>query len=128
MTRDVADFRDQLRRDRGQAVATVNRAVVAIRRYFGWLADCGHVSANPALGGVRELKRQPLAPKGLDHSQVRKLLREVELRQDVRANAVFHLLLYTGCRVVDLVALELGDLMLGERSGTVVFRLGNPYR
>ena len=55
---------------------------------------------------------------------MRKLLREVELRQDVRANAVFHLLLYTGCRVGDVVALELGDLMLTERSGTVVFRHG----
>jgi integrase/recombinase XerC len=33
-------------------------------------------------------------------------------------------MLYTGCRVSDLVNLELDDLLLGERSGTVVFRLG----
>ena len=65
-----------------------------------------------------------LAPKGLDRGQVRKLLREVELRQDVRAGAVFHMFLYTGCRVGDLVALELHDLLLGERAGTVVFRFG----
>jgi integrase/recombinase XerC len=122
-TRDVSDFRDHLRREGGQAVATVNRALVTIRRYFGWLADQGHVPANPAVA-VKELRRQQLAPKGLDRPQVRKLLREVELRQDVRANAVFHLLLYTGCRVGDVVALELGDLMLTERSGTVVFRHG----
>lgn len=122
-TRVVADFRDHLRRDKGQAVASVNRALVTIRRYFGWLADQGHVPANPAQA-VKELKRQQLAPKGLDRAQVRKLLREVELRQDVRANAVFHLLLYTGCRVGDVMALELGDLMLSERSGTVVFRHG----
>ena len=44
--------------------------------------------------------------------------------QDVRAGAIFHTFLYTGCRVGDLVALELHDLMLGERAGTVVFRLG----
>ncbi|MEO2089798.1 MAG: tyrosine-type recombinase/integrase [Gemmataceae bacterium] len=122
-TRDVSDFRDHLRRECGQAVATVNRALVTIRRYFGWLADQGYVPANPA-SAAKELKRQQLAPKGLDRAQVRKLLREVELRQDVRANAVFHLLLYTGCRVGDVVALELGDLMLTERSGTVVFRHG----
>jgi len=122
-TRDVSDFRNHLRREGGQAVATVNRALVTIRRYFGWLADQGHVPANPAQA-VKELKRQQLAPKGLDRAQVRKLLREVELRQDVRANAVFHLMLYTGCRVGDVVALELGDLMLTERSGTVVFRHG----
>lgn len=122
-TRDVADFRDSLRRDRGQAVASVNRALVTIRRFFKWLVEQGHVPANPALA-VKELRRQQLAPKGLDRAQVRKLLREVELRQDVRANAVFHLLLYTGCRVGDVVALELGDLILTERSGTVVFRHG----
>jgi site-specific recombinase XerD len=60
----------------------------------------------------------------LERSQVRKLLREVELRADLRANAIFHLFLFTGCRVGDLVALELGDLMMTERSGTVVYRLG----
>jgi integrase/recombinase XerC len=122
-TRDVSDFRDRLRRDQGQAVATVNRALVTIRRYFKWLADQGHVPANPA-SSVKELRRQQLAPKGLDRAQVRKLLREVELRQDVRANAVFHLMLYTGCRVGDVVALELGDLLLSERTGAVVFRHG----
>ena len=72
---------------------------------------------------MKELRRQ-LAPKGLDRSQVRRLLREVELRQDIRAGAIFSLFLCTGCRVSDLVNLELHDLMLGERSGTVVFRFG----
>lgn len=122
-TRDVADFRDHLRRGQQQAVATVNRALVTLRKFFGWLADKGHVMGNPAKA-VKELRRQALAPKGLDRSQVRKLLREVELRQDVRADAIFHLLLFTGCRVGDLVALELHDLMLNERSGSVIFRLG----
>lgn len=121
--RDVTDFRDHLRRDQGQAVASVNRALVSLRRFFGWLAKQGHVQANPA-AAVKELRRQMLAPKGLERSQVRHLLREVELRQDVRANAIFHLLLYTGCRVSDLVQLEIADLLLAERSGTVVFRFG----
>ncbi len=122
-TRDVTDFRDHLRRDKGQAVATVNRALVALRRFFGWLATHGHVPSNPAKG-VKELRRVALAPKGLQRDEVRKLLREVELRDDVRAAAIFHLLLYTGCRVGDLVNLELDDLMIGERVGSVVFRLG----
>lgn len=122
-TRDVSDFRDHLRRDKQQATATVNRALVTVRRFFNWLVEEGHAQANPAKK-VKELKRQQLAPKGLERSQVRKLLREVELRGDIRANAVFNLFLFTGCRVGDLVALELGDLMMTERSGTVVYRLG----
>lgn len=73
---------------------------------------------------MKELRRQQLAPKGLDRSQVRRLLREIELRQDVRASAIFSLMLYTGCRVSDLTGLELNDLIIGERSGSVVFRHG----
>jgi site-specific recombinase XerD len=122
-TRDVADFRDHLRREKTQAVATVNRCLVTVRRWLGWLTDQGHVPSNPAMK-VKELKRVALAPKGLDRSQVRRLLREIELRQDIRAAAILSLMLYTGCRVSDLVNLELTDLMLTERSGTIVFRFG----
>ena len=122
-TRDVADFRDCLRREQGQAVATVNRALVTVRRFFAWLVDQGHVTANPARK-VKELRRVQLAPKGMERSDVRRLLREVELREDIRANAIFSLFLWTGARVSDVVQLELPDLMLNERSGTVVFRFG----
>jgi len=122
-TRDVIDFRNYLRRDRGQAVATVNRALVTIRRFFGWLVEQGHVESNPAKP-VKELQKVELAPKGLGRSDVRKLLREIELRQDVRAGAIFSLFLYSGCRVSDLVELDLDDLMISERSGSVVFRHG----
>jgi site-specific recombinase XerD len=121
--RDITDFRDQLRREKGQAVATVNRALVTLRRFFGWLAEQGHLPANPAKA-VKELRRQQLAPKGLERSLVRRLLRELEFRQDLRANAVFHVFLFTGCRCSDVVNLDLTDLMLSERSGIVVFRFG----
>jgi integrase/recombinase XerC len=121
--RDVTDFRDHLRRGQGQAVATVNRCLVMVRRFLSWLGENGHLSANPAKA-VKELRRQHLAPKGLDRSQVRRLLREIELRQDVRAAAVFSLFLYTGCRVGDLVGLDLHDLMLSDRTGQAVFRSG----
>jgi integrase/recombinase XerC len=120
-TRDLTDFRDHLRRDLAQAVATVNRCLVSIRRFFGWLAEEGVISANPAKK-VKQLRRQQLAPKGLDRAVVRRLLRELELRLDVRANAIFHVFLWTGCRVSDLVGLELQDVILAERSGSVVFR------
>lgn len=122
-TRDVADFRSHLREEKGLAVATVNRALVLIRKYFGWLVDQGELPANPAKA-VKELRRVELAPKGLDRQQVRQLLRELELRGDIRANAIFHLLLYSGCRCGDLVNLTLSDIVLSERSGAATFRFG----
>src|SRR5262249_33428561 len=92
-------------------------------RFFAWLTENSHVPANPAKP-VKELRRQQLAPKGLDRATVRQLLREIELRQDIRANAIFGLLLYTGCRVGDLVNVLTLDILLNDRTGSVVFRHG----
>ena len=122
-TADIASFRDHLRREKNQAISTVNRALVAVRTFLNWLVEEGELTNNPAKK-VKELRRQQLAPKGLDRPQVRRLLREIELRADVRANAVFHLFLYTGCRVGDLVELSLTDLAISERSGSVIFNFG----
>ena len=99
-TRDVTDFKTYQRSTKGLAVATVNRSLVTIRKFFGWLVERGVLSSNPA-DGVKELKRVALAPQGLDAAAVRRLLRECELRKDIRASAIFNLFLYTGARVSD---------------------------
>ena len=121
--RDVSDFRDNARRNLRLPVSSINRRLVMLRRFFGWLVEQGHLRTNPAKP-VKELRKQTLAPKGMNRSEVRRLLREVELREDIRAAAIFSILLYTGCRVGDLVKLELHDVVLGERSGSATFRLG----
>jgi len=77
--RDITDFRNHLHREKRQAVSSVNRALVTIRRFFDSLVRLGHVEANPAKS-VKELRRQPLAPKGLERADVHRLLREIELR------------------------------------------------
>lgn len=120
---DLTSFKRYLRESKRQAVSTVNRALVTMRKYLGWLVEQGYLSSNPAKS-VKELSRQQLAPTGLERSQVRKLLREVELRNDIRGMAIFSLFLHTGCRVSDTVQIELQDLMINERSGSVVFRNG----
>lgn len=128
-TRDIGDFRDSLRRQNLQAVSTVNRALVSVRQFLKWLHENGYSLSNPGKG-VKELRKQELAPAGLERSQVRRLLREVELRQDIRSNAIFHFCLYTGCRVSEVVSLSNADLMISERSGSAIFRnaKGNKQR
>lgn len=120
---DLTGFKRYLREERGQAVSTVNRALVCIRRYLEWLVAQGHLKVNPAKM-VKELRRQQMVPRGLERNQIRKLLREIELRNDIRSKAIFSLFLHTGCRVSDLVNVELQDLIINERSGFVVFRFG----
>ena len=43
-TRDVTDFKDHLRRVMNQAVSTVNRCLVTLRRFFGWLVEQDQLS------------------------------------------------------------------------------------
>ena len=121
--RDVADFREHLARVRRQSVATVNRALVSIRRFLGHLVQSGAVSANAAEAG-KELRRMPIQPKGLSTSQVRKILREIELRQDYKAGACIGLMLHAGLRASEVVALEIDDVTVASRSGQVVCRHG----
>ena len=109
--RDVADFREHLARVRSQSVATVNRALVSVRRFLAHLVRSGAIQDNPAKS-VRELRRVPTVPKGLTTGQVRKILREIELRQDRRAGGIIGLMLYGGLRVSDVVGLELSDVTI----------------
>ena len=73
--RDVVDFKTHQRNEKGLAVATVNRSLVTLRKFLGWLVERGVLASNPA-DGVKELKRVELSPKGLERADVRRLLRE----------------------------------------------------
>jgi len=121
--RDIADFREYLKSEKRQAVSTINRNLASIRKYFKWLSEIGHIEVNPTLD-IKVLKKQQMAPQGLSRAEIRKLLREVELRGDIRSKAVFSIILYTGARLADIVNLEVSDLMLSERSGSCIFRNG----
>lgn len=121
--RDVADFREHLSRVRRQAVSTTNRALVSIRRFLGHLVKSGALSSNPG-EAVKEIKRMPTVPKGLSPAEVRRIMREAELRGDLRATAILSLMLWGGLRVSDVAGLELDDLAISERSGQVVCRHG----
>ena len=121
--RDIADFRDHLSRVRRQAISTVNRALVAVRRFLAHLMRSGGIPGNPA-DAVNELRRMPTVPKGLPPPEVRKVMREVELRGDTRAFAILTVMLFGGLRVGDVVELELSDVEITPRSGQIICRRG----
>jgi integrase/recombinase XerC len=125
--RDVADWREHLRNVRRQGIATVNRGLVSARRFLGYLVSTGSIQSNPAKN-VKELRRTPTAPRGLTVAQTRRIMREVEIRQDRRAGATLGLMLYGGLRVSDVVGLEMGDITITPRSGQVLIRNGKGGR
>lgn len=121
--RDIADFRSHLSVVKRQAVSTTNRALVSVRKILGHLVQSGALLNNPATA-VKELRRVPVVPRGLNAAQVRKVLREVELRGDLRAAAVLNLMLFCGLRVSDVVGLEMNEIVIGSKSGQITCRRG----
>lgn len=121
--RDVTDFRKHLREERGQAVATVNRCRCTLHRYFQFLVEREVIDSNPAKG-IKELRRTPIVPKAVERSAVRRLLREATVRDDHRAAAILGLFVYCGLRISEVAALQIGDIDLAERRGSLVVRHG----
>jgi len=46
-TRNITDFKNNMRRERGQAISTVNRALVTLCRFFSWLVEQGNIPSSP---------------------------------------------------------------------------------
>jgi integrase/recombinase XerC len=63
------------------------------------------------------------APRAITEEQQRRLLRMAD-RAPARDRAIVVALLYTGLRLAELVALDLGDVRLSARKGVVIVRSG----
>ena len=64
------------------------------------------------------------APKSLPKREVDRLVRQAERAGGKRDPAVLEVLRHTGVRVGELCALRLGDVVIGERKGTLTVRSG----
>ncbi|MFA4814865.1 MAG: tyrosine-type recombinase/integrase [Candidatus Gracilibacteria bacterium] len=67
---------------------------------------------------------QPLAPKSLTESDCRKLLREIEIRNNLRDEAIVQLMLGAGLRASEVIALKREDIEITERKGFALIRSG----
>lgn len=121
--RDVADWKTRQQVVENAAPATINTRLTALSQYFTWVVSEAIAGSDPTapISGLPLPARQP---KALAEVYVRRLLRQVNQAGEPRDVAIVELLLGTGLRVSELLALRVGDLTLGERSGEVVVRRG----
>jgi site-specific recombinase XerD len=110
---------------RTAATSTVNTHLCALRAWCAWLETTGALAANPA-ARLKLVKRAPAdAPPALTDNAVNALLRAAQRsRHPARDYAMVQLLLQTGLRLGECQALTWGDLVVGEKSGTVLIRAG----
>ncbi len=121
--RDVRDwlaYQQTVEKDRP---ATVNQRLTALKRFFAWAVRVGHARSDPTadISGLRLPQRQP---KALTDKEVRRLLRAVHAAGNTRDIAIVEVLLGTGIRVGELLALRVGDVVIHERSGVLTVRRG----
>lgn len=130
---DVRDYKAHLEHQKKSA-ATINRALAALRAFGAYLVTTGQLEYNPA-SQARGVKQQKAAPKWLDKEAEAKLLRELE-KETLAARALWAkaeawrnlamvvVMLNTGLRVSELIALDWSDVAMHQRSGEVTVRNG----
>lgn len=89
------------------APSTINRRLGFFKHYAAWGLEERFVEATVfrAIKEVALVRQQKLAPKALSQAEVRRLLKEVELRADARDQAIIYTLLFTGLRVVSVTVI-----------------------
>ncbi|MFD3685448.1 tyrosine-type recombinase/integrase [Nocardiopsis sp. NPDC058631] len=116
--RDFAarDYRAHLKTVLKRSAATANAHLVALDHFFT------HLGLGPATVGRDE--PPATAPRALAPREQKRFLRAVEKRPLARDRALGRLLFYSGLRVSELVALDVEDVPLSARKGTVIVRAG----
>lgn len=123
ISRDMRDWKAYQQTVEKIAPATINQRLVALNRFFAWAVKQGIAHTNPTedVGSIHLPQRQP---KGLSKRDLRRLLRVVHASGNLRDIAVIEVLAGTGLRVGELLALQIGDVTLKERSGKLTVRRG----
>jgi integrase/recombinase XerC len=111
----VRDYKRHLKAVERWKPASVNLALAALDSFYAQLG-----LGRPV---VRREDLPARAPRALSDEQQRRLLRIAE-RASARDRAIVVVLLYTGLRLAELVALDLDDVRLSARKGVVVVRSG----
>ncbi len=107
--------------DQGQQPASVNLALAALRSYGRWAEAQGRPNFARHLQNIRQV---PYRPRALDRKDLLRLLRAVREHGSRRDQALVLLLAQAGLRAAEAAALQVGDVALGERKGTVQVRAG----
>ncbi len=105
--------------------ATISLRRVALGRFFRWAVKQGIARTNPVEESPSiRWDRNSRKPKALSEQDVRKLLRAVHAEANLRDIAMVEVLLGTGVRVSELLALKVGDVEVKQRSGSLTVRRG----
>lgn len=133
---DIREYRQFLQATEKQKASTINRKLASLSALMRWAIHSGQISTDPT-ENVKSIKQSVLAPRWLDRheqfalqraiekdlqlAQLRYPRRHVTRRRDA---SLILFMLHTGLRLSEVVALELKDVQISERKGSVLVRRG----
>lgn len=100
---------------------SISRKISALKRYYAFLCSENHITQNPVYD-IEVPKYKAPIPKILSVDEIKKLLQHTKLAQspeEIRLNAMIHLLYASGVRVSELVSLRLSSLMIDTKLSTM---------
>jgi integrase len=106
--------------DREKRPATINAARSALGSFARWLERAG----GPALKIPRGVREEGKPPRWLSRKEHLALMRAVERSPSKTGRAAVILLLHTGLRIGEAVALRFSDAAMTARKGTLTVRWG----
>lgn len=132
-TSELEDFMTYLRHYRGVPCSPKSyaRRMTTLKVFFGWLAEEGIIPSDPAAPLIHQRVSTPL-PQILYESQVQKLLQATEDlvhadKPDARPHLLVTLLLQTGIKKGECMAIQLNDMDTSEPQAPVLYiRYSNP--
>lgn len=117
---DVQQYIDYLT-SKKKSAATINKVFNAIKSFCRW---SGKKEAIEEISVVKQPNIINQAPKSLAKNEKYRLIREIDRRGNRRGYAIVMVLLNTGIRLNELVALDRDDIEISERKGSLKVRNG----
>lgn len=107
------------------SVNTTNTHISALQSFGDWLVEIEACQSNPARRMKRLQQQEKRPPVALSASEVNALLRQAQhTRNPERNTAVIQMMLQTGMRIGECMALNCGDIVFSERKGVVTIWSG----
>lgn len=98
--------------------ATINRALMSLKRYFAWVTKVGMVQSDPT-SALKFVPKEAPAPRHLSDDEENALVAAVNASGTQRDQTIITLLLHTGLRAQEVCTLTRQQVQLGKRNGTL---------
>ena len=133
---DVREYRERLQKEQGLKANSVNRKLASIAALMRWAKQTNQISMDPT-ENVKPVRQMAMAPHWLDKKEQFALLRAIEKDLQVsklryprryitrrRDASLVLFMLHTGLRLSEVVSLEVRDVEISDRKGSVLVRHG----